>query len=190
MIKSRATKSVSICCVALLAGILTMVPSLPTSASTITLNALNSFSYEVELGATISQPGIGAGTSAPGQGPILGTGLVFSIGTPDVANLSITDNILGRDLSNGGTFVRPRNVIGGDIQLTVLVLSSGNLYHLDMLSWLLDRGGCVGQCATLESNTSFNIERALVPIPAALPLFAAGLGAMGFMGWRRRRRAA
>jgi hypothetical protein len=28
-----------------------------------------------------------------------------------------------------------------------------------------------------------------VPIPAALPLFAAGLGAMGFMGWRRKRRS-
>ncbi len=29
-----------------------------------------------------------------------------------------------------------------------------------------------------------------VPIPAALPLFAAGLSAMGFMGWRRKRKAA
>ena len=29
-----------------------------------------------------------------------------------------------------------------------------------------------------------------VPVPAALPLFAAGLSAMGFMGWRRKRRAA
>lgn len=28
-----------------------------------------------------------------------------------------------------------------------------------------------------------------VPLPAALPLFAAGLGAMGFMGWRRKSRA-
>ena len=28
-----------------------------------------------------------------------------------------------------------------------------------------------------------------VPLPAALPLFAAGLGAMGFMGWRRKRKA-
>ena len=26
-----------------------------------------------------------------------------------------------------------------------------------------------------------------VPLPAALPLLAAGLGAMGFMGWRRRK---
>lgn len=29
-----------------------------------------------------------------------------------------------------------------------------------------------------------------VPLPAALPLFAAGLSAMGFMGWRRNRKAA
>ncbi len=28
-----------------------------------------------------------------------------------------------------------------------------------------------------------------VPLPAALPLFAAGLGAMGFFGWRKRRAA-
>jgi hypothetical protein len=29
-----------------------------------------------------------------------------------------------------------------------------------------------------------------VPLPAALPLLAAGLGVMGFMGWRRKQRAA
>ncbi len=28
-----------------------------------------------------------------------------------------------------------------------------------------------------------------VPLPAALPLFAAGLGAMGIMGWRKKRKA-
>lgn len=28
-----------------------------------------------------------------------------------------------------------------------------------------------------------------VPLPAALPLLAAGIGAMGFMGWRKRRKA-
>jgi hypothetical protein len=27
------------------------------------------------------------------------------------------------------------------------------------------------------------------PIPAALPLFASGLGALGFIGWRRKRKA-
>lgn len=33
----------------------------------------------------------------------------------------------------------------------------------------------------------FRSDAPAVPIPAALPLFAAGLGAMGFMGWRRRK---
>ncbi|HUQ35977.1 MAG TPA: hypothetical protein VM144_06315 [Aestuariivirga sp.] len=31
---------------------------------------------------------------------------------------------------------------------------------------------------------------ATVPIPAALPLLAAGISAMGFMGWRRKRKSA
>jgi hypothetical protein len=31
---------------------------------------------------------------------------------------------------------------------------------------------------------------AAIPIPAALPLLAAGFGAMGFMGWRRKRKSA
>jgi len=29
-----------------------------------------------------------------------------------------------------------------------------------------------------------------VPLPAALPLFATGLGALGLLGWRRKRKAA
>jgi hypothetical protein len=30
---------------------------------------------------------------------------------------------------------------------------------------------------------------AVTPIPAALPLFATGLGVMGLLGWRRKRKA-
>ena len=29
-----------------------------------------------------------------------------------------------------------------------------------------------------------------VPLPAALPLFATGLGALGLLGWRRKKKAA
>jgi hypothetical protein len=28
-----------------------------------------------------------------------------------------------------------------------------------------------------------------VPVPATLPLFATGLGALGLLGWRRKRKA-
>jgi hypothetical protein len=30
---------------------------------------------------------------------------------------------------------------------------------------------------------------AVIPVPAALPLFAAGLGGLGFLGWRRKKAA-
>ena len=32
-------------------------------------------------------------------------------------------------------------------------------------------------------------ETVVTPLPAALPLFAAGLGALGLLGWRRRKKA-
>jgi hypothetical protein len=29
----------------------------------------------------------------------------------------------------------------------------------------------------------------IIPLPAAFPLFGTGLGLLGFLGWRRRRKA-
>ena len=43
-------------------------------------------------------------------------------------------------------------------------------------------GTSISWSATESSN--------LVPLPAALPLFATGLGVMGLLGWRRKRKAA
>ncbi len=42
----------------------------------------------------------------------------------------------------------------------------------------------IGQIGT------WNATVGTTPLPAALPLFATGLGAMGLLGWRRKRRAA
>ena len=38
-------------------------------------------------------------------------------------------------------------------------------------------------------NASFSLTGDVVPLPAALPLFATGLGALGLLGWRRRRKS-
>lgn len=40
---------------------------------------------------------------------------------------------------------------------------------------------------TASGQGDINIELTPVPVPAALPLLAGGLGLMGFMSWRRRR---
>ena len=42
-------------------------------------------------------------------------------------------------------------------------------------------------------NQGFGFDYAVAdtatPLPAALPLFATGLGALGLLGWRRKRKA-
>jgi hypothetical protein len=41
-----------------------------------------------------------------------------------------------------------------------------------------------------ESDGTFTVTPAATPLPAALPLFATGLWALGLLGWRRKRRNA
>jgi hypothetical protein len=42
----------------------------------------------------------------------------------------------------------------------------------------------------LSGPTTFTpITTPATPLPAALPLFATGLGALGLLGWRRKRKA-
>ena len=44
--------------------------------------------------------------------------------------------------------------------------------------------------ALFEDTLTTSGDVFISPIPAALPLFASGLGALGFMGWRKRRKSA
>jgi hypothetical protein len=59
-------------------------------------------------------------------------------------------------------------------------------------NYTLLNGDIVGFSAANTSNGFFadNEEAPIVtPLPAALPLFATGLGALGLLGWRRKRKA-
>jgi hypothetical protein len=50
------------------------------------------------------------------------------------------------------------------------------------------KAGCSGVCAYINSDDTVTFAPiSPTPLPAALPLFAAGLGALGLLGWRRKR---
>jgi hypothetical protein len=50
---------------------------------------------------------------------------------------------------------------------------------------LLDAAGAVADTVTVQFRSEVE-----TPLPAALPLFATGLGALGLLGWRRKRKQA
>ena len=70
----------------------------------------------------------------------------------------------------------------------------------DLQSWTRDDspGGIdpdwlrIGTDITLQGpfNAAFSLTGVETPLPAALPLFASGLGALGLLSWRRKRKAA
>jgi hypothetical protein len=87
-------------------------------------------------------------------------------------------------------------------------LTGARVLLLPLVSAMTDLGGSIlvsliglnleGICSDpictngtlLRSVVSGSVTASPVPIPAALPLLASGLGALGFVGWRRKRKAA
>ena len=51
-------------------------------------------------------------------------------------------------------------------------------------------GGAEGSTSYLGLDDVSLTDLSAVPLPAALPLFASGLGVLGLLGWRRKRKAA
>ena len=48
--------------------------------------------------------------------------------------------------------------------------------------------GC-GTVTAQEASSALEIAVTTTPLPATLPLLATGLGALGLLGWRRKRKA-
>jgi hypothetical protein len=99
-------------------------------------------------------------------------------GHPGVANVVSWSTILAANL--GVTLVNQSGNGLGGVRISDGFASAGQTFNENVDAFTI---GISGQ------NTTFNFDpAAATPLPAALPLFATGLGALGLLGWRRKKK--
>jgi hypothetical protein len=101
---------------------------------------------------------------------------------------TISFNLNFDDNTNQGFIVD----FGTSQLLNLLNTGTNKLYTFDVgasgSSTALDFLGYNVPSNTFLSEVSVTQDEVATPVPAALPLFASGLGVMGLLGWRRRRK--
>jgi len=163
--------------------------------SAVTANAAT-FTYDLTLTAT---PGFGGGFGGTGQFVVTGATNTGTFTAPGDLN-SLEFNIDGHVFTLG-------QATGGSGK--VVLDGTGHLTSIDYITapvglWVVLGAGGIGY--TYKDVAADHFSRGLItavlhqgasgqgltstPLPAALPLFATGLGALGLFGWRRKRKQA
>jgi DNA-binding transcriptional LysR family regulator len=83
-------------------------------------------------------------------------------------------------LHGQGFIMTPAPIVIDDLKSGALVA---------VLSEFLPKQFSIDALYPTASHISHRLQVAAIPLPAALPLFATGLGALGLLGWRRKRKA-
>jgi hypothetical protein len=156
--------------------------NLDLTAHTITFNFGNPFNVAAETGSfltlgsggTVTWRNLGVpidyNTLATGSNLSCGAGCMFTGSNGAVVTFDLTSE--SPPVVNGGFL---------DLSGTGIVTLTG--FDPTPGSFFLSGQGGTGVNLTFSSTVS------AVPLPAALPLFATGLGALGLLGWRRKRKA-
>ncbi len=97
---------------------------------------------------------------------------------PNATLFNLYDNDTGVYLQGGQQVT---NTLDGWLS-TFALLGSEQLQGI----WIGE--GLAGGNTGADSLTVNSLSVSATPLPAALPLFATGLGALGFLGWRRKRK--
>jgi hypothetical protein len=178
-------------------GMLISVSGLASPLSAATVYTLNDVVGLVTLGGTITTDGTIGSLSVPN---ILDFDVTFTaIGTTHITNSSnqIPIFIGGTALTatTSGLFF---NFSGSGF---INIFQQNNAQWFMCASglcspthnWFLNGGGSSGKLLNLVGNVEIAIgpgdPPGTTPLPAALPLFAGGLGVLGLLGWRRKRKA-
>jgi hypothetical protein len=125
-------------------------------------------------------------------------GAVASVAVATQAGVSYTLTFeLGSDPTYGvqdGLTVAVNNATAQSQQFTSTNTGQHNLWQLETFTFvatgastIITLTGTTGDKYIGLDDVALNIT---TPLPAALPLFATGLGGLGLLGWRRKRRAA
>ncbi len=113
----------------------------------------------------------------------------------DPINVPYADHALGTNLTTSATKV----IAGSDSEYATLISQNNVAQNSWSMHWFdpffdplatgvynirLLASGASG----ILADTSINVAITAVPLPAALPLYAAGIAVLGFFGWRRKRK--
>jgi hypothetical protein len=100
--------------------------------------------------------------------------------------LTATSSGLFFDFSGSGRF----NIFSSTAHSQWLMCASDPFFCTPINNWFVNGGGksnvINGETADVEIAIGPPEPTATTPLPAALPLFAGGLGALGLLGWRRK----
>jgi hypothetical protein len=141
-----------------------------------------------------------------GCGPENGTGTFTIVLPPDTLNRN-SGNLTQ---ANGGLVSMDFHIDGEDFAINSSAVIGYNYNSLSLSSFQINNIGYSGTIGSteltgislggyyfqggtngsLDTNGSLSIALAPTPLPAALPLFAGGLGMLGLFGRRRKRTAA
>jgi hypothetical protein len=163
-----------------------------TSASAVTLSyeysATGNVSFQsdttLNIGGTCSSPCvISALMTIDGTGPAYKTSVPSGWGA--FASAAVTDNLgdtVSLQVNNGDVPGSEHQEFGG-VFFAPALPSTLNISTSSLASIL-------GGSGTIDYTLNITLPNGayVTPLPAALPLFAAGLGALGLIDWRRRRR--
>jgi PEP-CTERM motif len=118
------------------------------------------------------------------------TGITNS-GTGNGHSLPCTDpgTCSGGNTSHAGSFNFETSAVTAD-SITIDLLATGSTTWADAADVLIANVDGWEAADNMASNPQDLGYYATTPLPAALPLFTSGLGALGFLGWRRKRKNA